>query len=180
MKISRTVALLQKSPLFARVDAETLNVLAFSADRFKLVEEAVVFSKGEETNSAVVVLSGEVELVSGTEKAPRVDRFEPGKVIGEMSLLAGRRADGTLTVVKAGEAMKISRELFDRISSEFPELPLAIRTTVLHRLAMIARDFSSAEAALRREPGAAKSDRSAPGPEHGPRSGANPASRRGR
>jgi len=180
MKISRTVALIQQSSLFARVDTETLNVLAFSAERIQLNEGAVVFSKGEETNYAVVVLSGEVELVSGSGNTQRVDRFDPGKVIGEMSLLAGRRADGTLTVTKAGEALKIDRELFDRVSSEFPELPVAIQTTVLQRLAIIARDFSTAETALRREPGAVRTDRSAPTREHGPKAGANPASRRGR
>ncbi|MHA1522921.1 MAG: Crp/Fnr family transcriptional regulator [Alphaproteobacteria bacterium] len=176
MKISRTVALLQQSPLFAQVDAETLNVLAFSAQRFDLVAQEVVFSKGDETNYAVVILSGEVEMVSGTGNASRTDRFGPGMVIGEMSLLAGRRADGTLTAVKTGEGLKINRELFDRVSAEFPELPLAIRKTVLHRLAVIARDFSNAEAVLRVGPDAAKV-RSAPQSEHGPKAGANRASR---
>lgn len=178
MKISRTVALLQQSRLFSQVDAETLNVLAFSAESFDLSPPDVVFTKGDETNYAVVILSGEVELVSGADAASQADRFGPGMVIGEMSLLAGRRADGTLTATKAGEGLKISRELFDRVSSEFPELPLAIRKTVLHRLAMIARDFSNAETALRREPGATSPSQSAPQPARDPRAGSSRASRR--
>ena len=114
---------------FELLPREALQLIAFSCTKRDLKAGETLFAEGEPADAAYFVLSGAIMLVAqGAER-----RVEPGALIGETALIAdivrraNARAEGDAIV------LRIPREVFRRVLSEFPEATAKIRDETLAR-----------------------------------------------
>lgn len=118
-KSARNVALLQRSTLFAGLDAATLGKLADRARLCDFQAGAVIFRAGAPGESMMVVARGTVRITAMAPSARDVilTELDEGSVFGEIGLLdgAGRTADAhaltkcTLLVLERRELLKVLR-----------------------------------------------------------------------
>lgn len=126
---------LKQVPLFADLTDADLQELARTAQEVSLAAGETLFEQGEAGDSAYLIRTGEIEIVSqGEGRETLLAVRKSGEVIGEMSLLresprsAGARArtDSVLLV--------LSREVFDRVLAESPTAARTMLHTVMARL----------------------------------------------
>lgn len=134
MSTSEVVDRLRSAPIFLGVDDHTLRRLADEVSIVSLTPGAILFEEGDEGRQAFVVLTGEIEV---TVLAPphrlSVATCGPGDVLGEMSLLRGRRRNATAIALTDASLAVIEGPLLEDLGSRTSAGRDLIRT-VLHRL----------------------------------------------
>lgn len=98
--------------------------------------EAIV-TGGEHGQEAFLLVDGAAAaLAAGTAdllEGPVVQRFGPGKVFGELALLAERPRSTTVVATEPADAMVISREQFENQVAENPDLALTMMRSIGER-----------------------------------------------
>jgi len=132
-------------PAFAAMEPEALRVMAFSADRLALRAGDVLFRRDEVSDAGFAVLSGSVAVdASGHGATARIVR--PPALIGERALLIETRHPAAAIAREPTVALKIPRQLFHRVLSEFPQSAERLRQALSRDL----RQFVGALAAVRK------------------------------
>jgi CRP-like cAMP-binding protein len=140
MSLENNVAVLRELPLFADFGEDQLRLIAFNAVRRRFSEGQHLFRDGEAARSALVVLSGDVE-VAGAGSYPKKHHVGPGAMLGEMALLASGRRSGNARAVSQSEALEIARPVFHRVLEEYPELAEQLRARIATRVAALLDDL---------------------------------------
>ena len=136
MSLESDVRLLANVKPFAPLPREALRLIAFSCEKRKLRAGERLFAQGEPSDGGFVVLSGEIELRRGEETR----RVGPGVLIGQSALFAETSRPGDAVGVSDSDLLRISRETFRRVLSEFPDSAAEIRRAAKSRAqAMISR-----------------------------------------
>ncbi len=144
MSLESDVQLLKRVALFADLDAEPLQLLAFNAELRKFRAGEVLFKEGSPASSAFVVVSGEISLMQGTEIATdRVKYFRPGAIIGELAMIANSNRPATAQAEAHSEVYVIHRQLFHRVLEEFPEAAMQLREKIAARLRLVMGDLAT-------------------------------------
>ncbi len=122
MTLEKDAARLWRTPLFSEVDPAQLKMLAFAAVRVKRRPGEILIRQAEKTNAAFVIISGKAKYTpeGGASRSER--QLEPGAIIGEIALLTGKPSPVTIVAAEHLVAIKISRELIERFTHEFPEI----------------------------------------------------------
>jgi CRP-like cAMP-binding protein len=114
---------------FSLLPREALQLIAFSCTRVNLKARQTLFAEGEPADAAFFVLSGAIALVArGAER-----RVEPGGLIGETALIADIPRRANARAAEDVVALRIPREVFRRVLSEFPQAAAQIRVEALAR-----------------------------------------------
>jgi CRP-like cAMP-binding protein len=146
MGLEDDIAKLAKIPTFAPLELDALRLLAFSAEPKVLRAGDVLFRRDELSNGGFVILSGSVALDvtdTGTGTA-RIVRA-PG-LVGETALLTQTTRPATALAREPAHLLRISRQLFQRVLTEYPRSAEALRRSLSERL----RQFTGELAAVRR------------------------------
>lgn len=136
MSLHSEVEVLRRVPLFSKLDASTLKLLAFTSDSFTYSDGELLFNVGEPADSAYVILEGEVEILVSDRNGPKA-AFVRGKneIIGEMGILnemprnAAVRAKGTVN------ALRITSEAFVNLLQQNAVMALEVARQLSMRLA---------------------------------------------
>jgi CRP-like cAMP-binding protein len=103
-------------PLFAGMDPTKLKLLAFASDRVRFKEGQVLFRQGDAPNGAFVILSGEVEVMSGPQGAERrIGTAGARDVVGEVAILSDQPRDTTVIARTHVEALRITKDHFHKL-----------------------------------------------------------------
>ncbi len=115
--------LLALSPLFEQLKAEEREKVV---EKFQLMvkdKDTIIVREGEVGDHLYLIHSGEVEVY--TEKEGRkvvLAHLREGEFFGEISLITGERRTATAKTTQQTRLMVLSKEDFDSIVSEFPQV----------------------------------------------------------
>ena len=122
MRVQTEMELLRSLPVFAGVDASQLQLLSFSSKRRKFTAGQSLLVQGEFARGAFLITSGRAHVHDGVDaKAPKLASLETGALVGELALFVAKPNPVTVIAAQNVEGKEISRELFKRVTEEFPE-----------------------------------------------------------
>jgi len=135
MSIVEEVELLRRIPLFAKIDPARLKLLAFTSDRVTFEPGQKLFEQGEGGDSAFVVIEGtadvSVNTPSGMLSVATINEYE---LVGEIAILCDVPRTATVTASTELVALQISKDLFYRLVTEFPDMAIEIMRELARRL----------------------------------------------
>lgn len=146
MSVNSDVRLLQKVPLFAKVDPAHLQVLVFSSKRTKVAAGAFIFKKSKPGNAAFFILSGRAIVRTGDGASARtIARVEQGTLLGEMAMVGKVPYSTSAQAVNELSLLKLTNEMFMRVCEEFPDVGKNVLTVLTEKLDVTLQDFNEVQ-----------------------------------
>lgn len=135
MSLKEEVDLLQRIPLFAKLEPSKLKLLAFTSERIAFEPGQILFRQGDMGDAAYIIIEGEAEvLVAGTEGPVLVAVHGRNAFVGEIAILCDVPRTATIRARGRVVCLRIAKELFLRLINEFPQIAVAIVRELAHRL----------------------------------------------
>ena len=135
MSLAEEVELLRSIPLFARMEPAKLKLLAFTSERLSFDPGQDLCRQGEPGDAAYLVIDGEVAVSIDAPGGPfELARLGRGAIVGEIAILCDVPRTATVTATGKTVALRVSKELFFRLVTEFPQIAIEIMRELAHRL----------------------------------------------
>jgi CRP/FNR family cyclic AMP-dependent transcriptional regulator len=127
--------MLKEIPAFSCLDGETMRYFEQVGVRRKFPQNAVLFSKGDESDSLYVVCTGRVKAVFHDEQGKEVvlSIIGPGEYFGEMAAVDGEPRSATIVTKEPTEVLVIRRDDFGKILSSNPDVLFDLLKVLLER-----------------------------------------------
>ncbi|WP_420563342.1 cyclic nucleotide-binding domain-containing protein [Thalassobaculum sp.] len=135
MSLNEEVELLRKIPLFAKIEPSKLKLLAFTSERLTYQGGQRLFQQGDIGDAAYIIIDGEASVRIRTDSGEiQVAELGKGDVVGEIAILCD--VPRTASVEATGKliTLRITKELFFRLISEFPQISIEIMRELAARL----------------------------------------------
>lgn len=145
MALRDDMLLLQAFPVFAAMEPEALQLVAFSAETRFLRSNDALFRRGDPADAAYIITSGRM-LVStpGGEPVTAIR----GAMVGEIALFAETEYQGTAIAQETTSLMRIPRTVMRRILEEFPDTAVNIFKILRQRTDTLYRDLQRVSVTL--------------------------------
>lgn len=141
--LTEEVSTLRQVPLFARVSAPRLKLIAFSAERVTYRPGELLCLQGEAGDAAYVILRGRAEvLVDGPQGPNRVAELSENDVVGEIAILCDITRTASVKAVTQVEALRICKDTFLKLMSDFPEMAIEVIRVLADRLHRTTRELA--------------------------------------
>ncbi|HMB75922.1 MAG TPA: Crp/Fnr family transcriptional regulator [Kiloniellaceae bacterium] len=148
MSIEQEVEILRNIPMFRKIDPTKLKLLAFTSERLTFKPAQELFHQGDLGDSAFIVVEGEADVLVETPDGPlAVARLKRNDIIGEIAILCDVPRTATVQAVGQLTTLKITKELFFRMVSDFPDMSIEIMRALAHRVEMTTAQLMEARAA---------------------------------
>jgi CRP/FNR family cyclic AMP-dependent transcriptional regulator len=135
MSLTEEVELLRSIPLFARMEPAKLKLLAFTSERLSFDPAQELCRQGEPGDAAYLVIDGEVSIsIDAPGGQFELAKLGRGAIVGEIAILCDVPRTATVTATGKTVALRISKELFFRLVTEFPQIAIEIMRELAHRL----------------------------------------------
>lgn len=135
MTLNEEVELLRRIPLFANIEPSKLKLLAFASQRLTFSPGQELFHQGDIGDAAYIVIEGDVDiLVDGPVGPIHVATLGKNELIGEIAILIDVPRTATACAATKVVTLAISKDLFFRMVTEFPEMAVEIMRELAHRL----------------------------------------------
>lgn len=135
MSMKEEVEVLRNVPLFAKLEPAKLKLLAFTSERLTYEPGQVFFQQGDPGDSAFIILDGSAEVMIDTPKGPvRVANLARNEIVGEIAVLCEVPRTATVVAKDKTVTLKISRETFFRLITEFPQMSIEIMRELGRRI----------------------------------------------
>ncbi len=135
MSLNEEVELLQKIPLFAKIEPSKLKLLAFTSERLTYEAGQHLCEQGEMGDAAFLIMEGEAEVtVDGPNGPITVAHVGKNEIVGEIAILCDVRRTATVTASSRLVALKISKDMFFRLVAEFPQMAVEMMRELANRL----------------------------------------------
>ncbi|WP_119679937.1 cyclic nucleotide-binding domain-containing protein [Indioceanicola profundi] len=145
MSIAEDVEALRRIKLFANIEVSKLKLLAFTSERVGFEAGAVLFRQDEVADAAYVVLEGEAEIIVETPQGPVVVAVvEKNGVLGEIAILCDVPRTATVRARTQLRCLRVSKEQFFRLITEFPQMAVEIMRELAQRLEKTTRELGEA------------------------------------
>jgi HEAT repeat protein len=135
------IIFLRHVPLFADLPPSDLKQIAAVAGEQLYEDGAFIAREGEAGNELLVIVDGEVRVVSGGKELARRRR---GDYVGEMAILDGEPRSASLVAQGTVRALRIGRREFETILRERPETSHAMLLVLTRRLRELTRSSAAA------------------------------------
>lgn len=135
MSLTEEVELLKKIPLFANIETSKLKLLAFTSERVTFKPGEMLFEEGEMGDSAYIIISGEADVVVDTPGGPMtVATVDKNDFVGEIAILCDVPRTATVRATSDLTTLRIAKDLFFRLVTEFPQMAVEIMRVLAQRL----------------------------------------------
>jgi len=137
MDVFQEAEQLRKVPMFAKLDASKLKLLAFTSEAVTFQNGQELFHVNDPSDCAYVIMDGEVEILAETEDGDLVPVVTRGRneLIGEMAVLSNGPRSATLRAVGPVRTLRISNDMFLKLVSENADIALDVMRQLSHKLA---------------------------------------------
>jgi CRP/FNR family transcriptional regulator, cyclic AMP receptor protein len=137
MSLKEEVELLQHIPFFANIEPAKLKLLAFTSERVGFDPGQTLFRQGDMGDAAYIIIDGEAEVLVDTAAGPAiVATLGKNAFVGEIAILCDVPRTATVRAKERLVTLRISKDLFMRLVTEFPQMAIAIMRELAHRLEM--------------------------------------------
>ncbi|MGQ0565380.1 MAG: cyclic nucleotide-binding domain-containing protein [Gemmobacter sp.] len=135
MLLNDEVRMLQQVPLFSGVSAAKLKLLAFTSDRVSYGADEVLFLQGDTGDAAFVILNGTADILVDSPKGPvKVAEVGENSIVGEIAILCDVARTATVRAHTPLEALRISKDNFFKLMTDFPDMSLQVVRVLADRL----------------------------------------------
>lgn len=119
MSIKKTVEILQNTQTFGSFALNVLNIIAFSGEKINFSTGDLLTTSNEKISQCIIIVQGRVFIQN--EDCDNIEITE-GSVIGERALLSDTVIKKSIIAGSKGQALLISKSLFDELAIQFPEM----------------------------------------------------------
>ncbi len=135
MSIKASVGYLRQLPLFGACDDMYLQLLAFSSPRIAFKPGETIIRAGDKDAVAFLIVAGEADVwVSDDDLKKTVATAGPGILAGEMAMIAEIPYPANVTAMCEVTAVRLTRELFMRVATEYPDFATQVYRGLEQRL----------------------------------------------
>ena len=135
MSLDQEVDILRKIPLFADVDPPKLKLMAFASERLTFKPGEAVVRQGDPGDAAYVIIAGTADVVVKTPSGPlTVASMECNDIVGDIAILIDVPRTATVTATSELVTLKLTKELFYQLVTDFPEIAIQIMRVLATRL----------------------------------------------
>ena len=152
MTIEDDIAFLERVPIFRRLGAGGLRILAIGTESYSLHGGEVLFTQGETADGGYVIQRGSFVLSTDQGKAAEIVAG-PGTLLGETALLTETKRPATARAREDATVLRISRSMFTRMLEGFPDAAARLRELFASRTDQWAREIENVRVALTRDAG---------------------------
>lgn len=145
MSLRDDMQLLQAFPVFAVMEPEALQLVAFSAETRFLRSNDALFRRGDPADAAYIITSGRM-LVS-TPGGDPVTAIR-GAMVGEIALFAETEYQGTALAQETTSLMRIPRMVMRRVLEEFPDTAVNVLKILRQRAQGLHQDLQRVSVTL--------------------------------
>jgi len=145
MSLNEEVEILRRVPLFARIDASKLKLIAFTSERMVFEQDEVLFRQGDMGDAAYIVLQGDADVLVDSQNGQiRVAGLGQNDIVGEIAILIDVPRTATVRACSRLVTLRITKELFFRLVTEFPQIAVEIMRELAMRLEKTTGDLRDA------------------------------------
>ena len=135
MSLNEEVELLRAIPLFAGIEPSRLKLLAFASERLTYAAGAELFHQRDPGDAAYVLIDGEVDILIDTAQGMKaVVRLKRNDLVGEIAILCDLPRTATVRAASELTTLRISKDLFFRLITEFPNMAVSVMRDLAHRM----------------------------------------------
>ena len=134
-ELQMNLDLLRQIDFFSSIPIEKMKVFAYLCKRERFAIDEEIFTQGEDDGQALLILSGRARLTreqnGGTME---IRTYREGEFIGGLGLLGPMPRLFSLHAATDLECLVLTREKFQRVLTQMPELAARIFKTLVERL----------------------------------------------
>ena len=135
MSILDDVEARKRMELFAKVEPAKLKLMAFAAERAQFRKGEEMFHQGDIADAAYIILDGRADVVIDTPGGPlKVADVKRDAFVGDMAILCDVPRTATIVATEDLTALKITKDLFFRMVSDFPTISIEVMRVLAQRL----------------------------------------------
>ena len=149
MSIDQEVDILRKIPLFANVDPTKLKLMCFASRRLTFRSGQSLCTQGETGDSAYIIIDGDADIVVENNGPMKVANVGRNDIIGEIAILCDVPRTASVVATSEVTALEITKELFFRMVTDFPEMGVEIMRVLAHRLELTTAQLLKAREAAK-------------------------------
>lgn len=147
MSLNDAVDVMSDIPLFQNVDPKRLKLFAFMGEALSFRPGERLFEKGDEGDSAYIIMSGEVDVLipAGTGEAS-VAVLGAKQIFGEMAVLTDQPRSTAIAAKSELKVLRLKRKAILDLLHEFPDIALEFVRVLAERLERTSRELAQARA----------------------------------
>lgn len=135
MSLTEEVDALRRIPMFAKVDVAKLKLLAFASERMTYEDSQTLFHQGDPADAVYIIIDGMADVTVDTPNGPlTVARLGKNELVGDIGVLCDVPRTATVRATSRLTALKITKDLFFRMLTDFPSMGVEIMRELAHRL----------------------------------------------
>jgi CRP-like cAMP-binding protein len=135
MSLEQEVNILKRIPLFSNIETAKLKLMAFASERITFKPGQSLCEQGEPGDAAYIIIEGEADVLIDTDAGQiKVAAVGANDIIGEIAILIDVPRTATVRAVSDVGTLKITKDLFFRMVTDFPEMGIEIMRVLAHRL----------------------------------------------
>ena len=135
MNLNEEVEILKGVPLFSKMEPAKLKLLAFTGERMTFASGQEVCHQGDPGDAMYVILGGVADILIDTAGGPmRVAELKKNGFFGETAILCDAPRNATVKASESLQTLKISKDMFYRLVTEFPSMAIEMMRELAHRV----------------------------------------------
>jgi CRP/FNR family transcriptional regulator, cyclic AMP receptor protein len=135
MNLNEEVEILKGVPIFAKIEPAKLKLLAFTGERVTFGSGQEVCHQGDPGDAMYVILGGVANVLIDTPTGQlRVAQLRKNGFFGETAILCDAPRNATIEASESLLTLKISKDMFYRLVSEFPTMAIEMMRELAHRV----------------------------------------------
>ena len=135
MNLNDDVEILKCVPLFSKVEPAKLKLIAFTGERMTFNVSQEVCHQGDPGDAMYVILGGVADVLIDTPTGQlRVAQLKKNGFFGETAILCDAPRNATIKASESLLTLKINKDMFYRLVSEFPSMAIEMMRELAHRV----------------------------------------------
>jgi CRP-like cAMP-binding protein len=132
LALSDDIRLFAQVPLFAGLSDDKLRLMAFGAERRRIVEGQTLFREGTSADCGFVIAAGSFRLFSTARDGSVRDEGTAGagSLLSELAMISVVERKFTATAIEDAEVIRINRPLFRRMLEEYPDVAIVVQDRI--------------------------------------------------
>jgi CRP-like cAMP-binding protein len=135
MNLNEEVEILKGVPIFSKIEAAKLKLIAFTGERMAFSIGQEVCHQGDLGDSMYVILGGVADVLIDTPSGQlRVAQLKKNGFFGETAILCDAPRNATIKANESLLTLKINKEMFYRLVNEFPAMAIDMMRELARRV----------------------------------------------